>query len=265
MRDRWCAVILSLFVLPVLALGCKGSNTTYSTKERRLFMPKDMIPMRVAVTNFPDVRPAGERDRTKRQVPEGESASDYSDDTDFASPAAVTQGLAKMTALHLREAGLFQDAQYVDIDRPAAEAGAKGEAFKGFDAVLVGDVAHFWGYYHKSLFRTIFFLPLGGSGYFIDNLISTPVKGGAQFANVKLISTKTGEVLYQGSVESAHDKAQAFTGGRTDKGLEAWRVAVNKMTEEIATNSKLGPRVAKQGAPATPATLSQTGRVGRTR
>lgn len=263
MRDRWCLSLLVLFLLPLLAVGCKGSPLVYSTKERRLFIPKDMIPMRVAVANFPDLRPEEEHDRTKRTVAEGEDVGDFSDDKDFADPD-IGRGLAKMTVTHLRDAGLFQDVQHVDVDRKSAEANVKGETFKGFDAVLVGDVAHFWGYLHKSLFRTIFFLPLGGSGYFIDHALKTPVKGQAQFANVKLISTKTGEVLYQGSMESGFDESQAFTGGRTDKALEAWRVSVNKVTEAIAT-SNIGPRVAKQGFPVTPAASGKTERFGRAR
>ncbi len=263
MSTRFKLAFLLLAILPLFLLGCSGAPISYSTKERRLYIPKETIPLKVAVANFPDLRPADERDRNQRKVPEGEDAGDYSDDTDFKDKN-IGAGLAKMTAKHLSEAGLFDSVTHVDLDRKAAEAGVKGEAFKGYDAVLVGDVAHFWGYYHKSLFRTIFFVPLGGSGYFLDNALATPVKGGAEFANVKLISTKNGEVLYQGTLTSGFDESQAFTGGRVDKGLEAWRVAVNKMTEAIAA-SKLGPRVARSGLPVTPTEPDKNTRHARSR
>lgn len=247
MRFRTAWLSLGLLLAVVLVVGCSAAPLTYSTKERRLYMPQETIPYKVAVVNFPDVRPVEEKDRSKRQVSNDESAGDYSDDTDFKNPD-IGHGLAFMTARHLNEAGLFDSATHVNIDRKTAESNPRCEELKGYDAVLVGDVKHFWGYYHKSIFRRIFFLPLGGSGYFIDNAIGTPVKGGAEFSNVKLISTKNGEVLYQGSLVSDFDENQAFTGGREDKGLEAWRVCVNKMTEAIAA-SKVGPRVARSGLP----------------
>lgn len=261
MDARRLATWLLLATLPLFLLGCGSSPIRYSTKERRLFIPKESIAMRVAVANFPDARPDEEKDRSKRKVAEGESAGDFSDDTDFADKN-FGRGLARMTAIHLNESGLFNTVQHVDIDRNAAEADPKGAALKGYDAVLVGDVNHFWGYLHKSIFRTIFFLPLGGSGYFIDHALKTPVKGAAEFGNVKLISTKTGEILYQGTVNSGFDESQAFTGGRTDKGLEAWRVSINKMCEAIAA-SKLGPRVPRVGMPVTSGSTAASERDGR--
>lgn len=261
MDARRYAIGLLSAMISLLLLGCGSAPVRYSTKERRLFIPKETIPMKIAVARFPDNRPEEEKDRSKRKVAEGESAGDYSDDTDF-SDKDMGRGLARMTAIHLNESGLFDTVQFVDIDRKTAEADPKSDALKGYDAVLVGDVSHFWGYMHKSLFRTIFFLPLGGSGYFIDHAIKTPVKGGAEFSDVKLISTKNGEVLYQGTLTSGFDESQAFTGGRTDKSLEAWRVAVNKMTEAISA-SKLGPRVARAGLPVTTGSTALTERQGR--
>ncbi len=231
----------TVLVVALLALaatvGC-ASRPKYDLAKQNIHISAKKVPLRVAVTTFTDARPQEERTLDARKAKGGaENAEDYlgsyTYDEDFVD-SEIAGPLADMTARHLDESRLFEDADYVAVpsEQVTAERAKNGD-FKEFDAVLVGKMTHMWGYMYKSVLRQALFLPMGGTGLTLNTLIPAPIRGEAELVEVKLISTKDGRVLWEGTLSAKVDEDKMLNNTKKMTAMALWRKMINQLCQKL--------------------------------
>ncbi|MBI3272075.1 MAG: hypothetical protein HYZ53_23980 [Planctomycetes bacterium] len=218
----------------ILALAGCASQVEYPLQKRSIFTAERAHPMKVAVATFSDERPPEERDLKIRIARKDVHADAYTSDEDF-SGHNLAPPLTRMTAKHLAFSNLFERVDAVEVT--SEQVRGKKENLKElgvqYDAVMVGRIKHFVGYFHRDAARDWLFLPLGGTGFAINSLIPSDVKADAQLDDVKLVSLKTGRELWKGAAACKWDKERSLPGGRRDNALIAWRNAVNDLAKQL--------------------------------
>ena len=154
-RPLYKGVLLCLaFSWFLLQCGCGGYAIKYDLGKYQTPVAGVTQPMSIAVAVFSDVRPLEERADSVRKKSHSSNLGDYTYDREFKGP--VDEGVTEMITKHLEYSNVFTNVvmthkhreeitdQYLDSLRG-----------KGVDAILIGRINHFYGYYEQDLGRQL--------------------------------------------------------------------------------------------------------------
>jgi len=260
-----------LIVVSFLSVGCTRYYTLrYDMSDRNIVRPASTIPLRVQVATFTDARDPAERNKESRKEQEKGNLSDYT--YDKLIKGDVAEAISDLVTTHLEAAGIFTTAVRSGVLSSEVTDEALKETSKlGFDAVLAGEVRHFYGFYDEKPLRSALlgasvglavgiptyasrsaeeiysgqpYLPghlattLGvNAGVFMESMMKRNVERHTTLA-LHLISTATGDVLWTDIVNIEEKERTSMPGinaaQRKFQVAEAsLRDAVNELTRRL--------------------------------
>ncbi len=163
-HPEWSAGFINAFVaigsivlLAVFLSGCGGGyKIQYSLNENDLIMSQSALPLKVCVAKFTDNRPPEDRQKVARKDKKYSDVGDYTYDEGFEGE--VSQEITNMIVKHLNYSGVFK---HVSVAPSTSEAVSQttldAMRNKGFDAVMVGEIKHFYGYYDNHGIRQLLY------------------------------------------------------------------------------------------------------------
>ncbi len=260
-------LMVVIFAVPFFG-GC-GYAIRYNLNQREIVKSSSPAPLKVQVATFSDKRDGVEREKSARKAKGVPDAGDYTYDKEFRGK--VAEEMTKMLVNHLNYSNVFSSQA-----TPAAFSSAQlsdalldSLARKGFDAVLTGELANFYGYYDQNLGRALaYMLPLGVAsglllnfsttsgntqttfywygpglvlGSYLESLHPRRIAKHVQFS-ARLISTKTHQPLWENRFDVAETAKRSMPGISTEQRkyqVAVWslREAVNQMVESLAKSS----------------------------
>jgi hypothetical protein len=214
-------------ILCVLVLS--GCVTKYPIKYElippKVVVSNTKIPLNVQLARFSDVRPAEERTGLSRETPLFTSQGGQGYTIDKGFNGLVAEEISKMVVEHLRFSGVFDSislASFASEEISDSMLDALHE--KGVDAVILGELNHFYGYYqyHPGLYWLYgislsfvsalllnFFFPSGtiryilcwppgfALGNYLESLHKRDIRYSTQLS-LKMIRTSNREALWEG-------------------------------------------------------------------
>lgn len=251
--------------------GCKHP-IKYGLNPRDILISKEILPMKVAVIEFTDIRPQEEREKSSREEKGFSDIGDYTYDKNFKGE--VAEAITTMLIDHLRYAKIFSEVKSIAF---AGEGLSKDniDVFKqkGFDAVIVGKIKNFYGYYDRNVAREfIFMLPGLASAIvmpsivdpysFSESLVGVLVEAGILFSgtyletlvkrdiewktelHVRLIQTSTSDAIWEDTFQvfgKVHKNMPGLGAGNKYKvAVNSFRDAVNKMVKSLSQSPPPG-------------------------
>jgi hypothetical protein len=143
----------------LLLAGC-GYPIEYSLTKDEIVSSNRTKPMNVVVATFSDERPPEERTKPGRTAIRSEDPGGYTFDDEFRGE--VNEGISSMMAEHLAYSKSFAQIRHAPV-----AAGQITDAYvdslrrTGVDAILCGEVRHFYGYYYTDALDVLFPTVLG--------------------------------------------------------------------------------------------------------
>ncbi len=219
-------------------------------------------PHSLGVARFEDARPLVEKSRDERSKQSPEEVDYYTDDTRLGLNG-IAYDLTRMLTNHLEHSGLFKEVKrlklkskniYNNLNKPKLP--------REYDFVLIGKIKHFYGFSTirledcknpdpastvAAVGLTAAFGAIGGGvgGAILEDQIRRKVKellkdarinAHTQLAELKLIKTKTGKVVWEGEVEyhaTKEESAEALYPISYVAAVLSLRGAVNKLVREL--------------------------------
>jgi|GEM_PF-2745773 len=266
--------VIRYFVLMITAvlLSHCGHGIRYNLDAPEIRTATTGKPYRVLVTTLIDKRDPVERFKSAREREGYSDLSDYTYDTDFRGQ--IPEEITKMIIAHLQHAGLFDGGV---VERQFAMKGLSREKLNRLreskiDAVLVGRLESFYGYYDRNrlrkwLYRVPFLaalgvtaagaadqqekieqgtypiseaamLSLGFSINHMESLHKRSIESGTRMT-LSLVSTETGEILWKDTIDIS-DKSQGTVAGISLRGnsdnklaVSALKLAVNELVAQL--------------------------------
>lgn len=257
------AMIAVLFVL--LLSGCGGYAIKYELKEPDITISKSKSPLNVQLARFSDTRPQEEKSRTARSAKGQSDLSDYTYDDEFNGN--VAEEVTKMVVEHLKYSKVFSGVAFASFaSADASDSRLDSLRDKGVDALILGDLSHFYGYYDQKLgLQLLYGVPLGlasalllnfsfasgtteytifwygpglALGYYLESLHKRDIKYSTQLV-LTMVSTSTRKVLWEGSFDVSQDLHDTMPGMNTqgrkfEITIHSLRAAVNKIVESLS-------------------------------
>lgn len=259
--------IFAVIVIVVLIMSGCAYPIKYKLNEKNISILKQTLPLRVLVTKFSDMRNSEERIKSLRKQKGYPDYGDYTYDKQFKGE--VAEAITTMLVQHLNYSRVFSQVELAPFtSEQLSEEKLTSLSQIGVDAVMTGEIQHFYGYYDTNIFREIlyqipsylyyFINPFGFSSDFVDALIHvsiwiTGTIGGLYLESlhkrdiewrtklsVKMIHTSTHDVLWEDTIEifgKVHQRMPG-PGGRPPRKFEvainSLRDAVNKMVKSLS-------------------------------
>lgn len=236
---RACRSILLLLCLACIISGC-GPSLRYNPAREGSEKAGKQDEQRVAVAEFTDCRPPEERVREARESAGQSHEDDYTYDTGWreGKGGIISAALTEMVVDHLGFSEVFAEV----TEAPFTSEGCDCEhiqalASEGIDAVLCGDIEHFYGYAEdhevKAICIIIGTLGVGGLVYLA---MPQPTTGHTDLAGLELISTDDCEVLWEGSAEGLISERRVWsTDKHYDYARESLAMAASAMVRQFSS------------------------------
>jgi hypothetical protein len=260
----WVLVFIPLF------LGGCGYPIMYNLTKKDIVLSDSTKPLKVQVATFSDTRDSVERELFARQKEEGYSflhivfvqtdLHNYTYDTQFRGD--VAEGITKMLIKHLNYSKVFASetmpASFTTAQLSAELLDSLSEA--GVDAIMTGEIGHFYGYYEDTYGRELLYslllgVPIGlflidyqpiyytwlsisvVLGELLESLHKRSIKQHVKI-KAKLISTTTHQPLWEDSFDISSDEQKSMPGFPTTNRrfqVAVWslRDAVNQMVKSL--------------------------------
>ena len=257
--------MLWVLISATLFLGGCGYAIKYNLNEKDIFLSKSTKPLKVQVATFSDKRDVVEREKSARKEKGDTDLGDYTYDREFRGD--VAEEITKMLIKHLNYSKAFASetmpASFRTEQLSAEVLDSLGEV--GIDAVITGEINHFYGYYDQNLGRQLLYevplavvsgllltwtttsgnvqttyywygpgLVLGG---YLESLHKRSIKKHVQMRTI-LISTTTHQPLWEDSFEIFSNETKSMPGLSTAQRkfqVTVWslRDAVNQMVKSL--------------------------------
>ncbi len=254
-----------VLVLAALFLGGCGYAIKYNLNEKDIFLSESTKPLKVQFATFSDMRDVVEREKSARKQEGYTDLGDYTYDKEFRGD--VAEEITKMSIKHLNYSKVFSyeiTPASFGTEQPSAEVlDSLGEM--GIDAVITGEINHFYGYYDQSLGRQLLYgLPLAVAsgllltwtttsgnyqttyywygpglvlGGYLESLHERIIRKHVQMRAI-LISTTTHQPFWEDSFEISSTEKRSMPGLSTSERkfqVTVWslREAVNQMVKSI--------------------------------
>jgi len=269
-----------LFVCFLIFGGC-AYKINYSLRPSEIIKAQETIPIKVAVAKLDDQRNDIEREKSAREADGAEDAGDYTYDKEFKG--IVAEDISHMLVSHLEYSACFREViainrQSSDLNQLVIDSLKK----EGVDAVLVGNLENFYGYYDRNQGKEI--LIQGGLALAFGTLvaimtttketsdfgwagkmtetkinpvaISLGTSGGMMLGSyleslrkrdtechtriaVKLLSTSTGEIIWEGIGDASQFEHRSMPGLKNAKrkhelAVRSLKDAINDIAVKIS-------------------------------
>jgi len=193
--------ILAAAYAGLLMVGCASFQpASYTLQDGEIFIAPRPQFFNVAVAGLEDRRSPEERNWAAQQK----------------LPANLTEIVTEQMVRHLRASRVFRQIQGLSEPfNPSSSDGIRKLGSQGIDAVLFGDLVHFYG----------------------QSGPDRRIEGKVGFANLKLISTRTGKPLWEGEADKFLLRQEKNPGPATDYATEALRGAVNQLAIQLSDRS----------------------------
>lgn len=150
-RRETLAFLLSL----LLFSGC-GYTIRYRLNDKDVVKAEHVLPFRLQVAKFTDKRNQRDIEKSAREAQGFNDSGDYTYDKQFRGE--VSESISSMVVEHLRYSGLFTDVAISPYNSAEVDQNELAEiGHRGYDAVLVGDLESFYGYYDHNVGREILY------------------------------------------------------------------------------------------------------------
>ena len=267
--SMYALVITTLFLA-----GC-GYSIKYNLNQKDIFVSNSVKPLKVQIARFADNRDLTEKEISARKTTGGTDFGDYTYDMQFQGD--VAEGITNMLIKHLNYSKIFTTkstlahfgSEQLSIDKQLSILILDSLANTGVDAVLTGEINHFYGYYDRNIGREFLYeIPLailsGGIftwkettsslimttettyywygpglvlGGFLESLHKRSIKQHVQI-KAKLISTSTYKPIWEDDFEIFSNEQKSMPGLSTVKRkfqITVWalRDAVNQMGKSL--------------------------------
>lgn len=259
---------LIVFEAAFLLTSC-GYQIRYPLNQRNITIAQKPIPLNVQVAQFTDARDLIERQKDARKQKGDPDLADYTYDREFRGQ--VAHEITQMLTQHLNFARAFTPAIQMTPLWTHQLSDSRLDSLKqrGVDAVLTGEIGHFYGYYDRNVGRQLLYaVPLGvlsgmllswtttsGNyqmtyywygpglvlGYYLESLHQRQIEQRAQL-NARLISTSTYQVLWQQNLDVFVGGKRKMPGIDTEQrkyqvAVYSLRDAVNQLVASLAQQS----------------------------
>ncbi|MBW1804363.1 MAG: hypothetical protein JRJ85_26975, partial [Deltaproteobacteria bacterium] len=262
-----------VLLLSFLIFGGCAYKINYSLRPSEIIRAQETAAIKVAVAGLDDRRNSIERQKSTREANGAEDAGDYTYDKDFKG--IVAGDVTRMLVSHLEYSECFReisalDKETSDLDRVVLDSLAD----EGVDAVMIGSLENFYGYYDRNQGSEI--LMQGGLGLAFGTLfaimttsretsefgwggeiteikinpiaISLGTSGGMMLGSyleslkkrdtechtriaVKLLSTSTGEIVWEETGDASEFEHRAMPGLKNSK--RKHELAVSSLKDAI--------------------------------
>ena len=136
--------LLTCFSISLIA--CGRHNIKYKLDTDHIVVPEAKIPLKALVSIFSDKRDLIERQKLERKKQGFADIGDYTYDKNFSGE--VDKGISKQIATHLSYAKIFSQVDLGSFRSEEITPAVLGKlAQDGIDAVLLGQINHFYGYF----------------------------------------------------------------------------------------------------------------------
>ncbi len=185
---------LKEFSKMVLLMGMIFSACSYPIKyklnDRDIISAQNKIPLRVQVASFAEKRGLIERKKSARKKQGFQKTSDYTYDKNFNG--SVVPEISKMLVSHLDFSKVFASITLSSYSSEKINAGILAKlANQRVDAVLVGEVQNFYGFYANDTGRGLLYSIGLGLGIGIPVTIATAEKKTTRFGSGEFTEVKT--------------------------------------------------------------------------
>jgi hypothetical protein len=230
-------IAFGILAAVLLNSGCGGGPPTivsmYSWEGIAREKNVQRIPLRVIVAKLDDLRPEEEK------IGEGKGKGFVATRDKFFKDfhGELNEAVVK----HIREVGLFLDVQPASYVSSEVNEARLRELGQKADAVLVGNISHFYGIVYRDLAGQERMMNAGIMGgpfgvmimAGIESSVTKEVEGHVALTEVKLLDLKSGEALWQGSVESQFRREQKGLPGSSELAVEALKGAITKLVSQL--------------------------------
>lgn len=203
---RHASVVMLLAVIVFLS-GC-AYPLKYGLNQRDIIVSKAILPLKVQVAEFTDTRDPEERDKSARMQKEYTDLGDYTYDRDFRGE--IAKEISRMLVKHLNYSEIFKSVALGDYTSDeVSESKLDSLNLMGVDAVLLGGIKHFYGYYDRNIGREILYgLPFGIFTAYCNLMIAEMVDSWTDIAVglIAYVSVVTGGVFLVEYLESLHKR-----------------------------------------------------------
>jgi hypothetical protein len=141
--------IIGLLLAPIilLSIGCGGYPITYELTKNEIIFHHTTKPLNVLVVKFSDLRPPEERTEKARTALKYPNISNYTYDDEFEGK--VNEEISKMIAEHIKYSKVFARVDFLPVSADnITEKYADSLRQAGIDAILYGELLHFYSYYY---------------------------------------------------------------------------------------------------------------------
>ncbi len=270
--------IIALFFVSIL-YGCSSQQVCAirydlvipaGTVFNRTYVPtvtvsNKELPLNVQLARFSDTRPPEEKFITARSGKSKLDLSFYTFDDEFAGN--VAEGISKMVVEHLNYSKVFKN--NISIASFASDSISDSILdslhISGIDALILGNINHFYGYLERDIGREIFYGTIGGlgTGFFLAYsfisgnywyLLLEPFpsalalmaegwhKRDIKYATeltTRIISTSTHKVLWEGSFKISDERRGTMSvliASKYNCALFSLRDVVDKIVDSLSTS-----------------------------
>lgn len=193
--------ILAAGCVGFVAIGCASVQpASYSLQDSEIFIAPHPHFLNVAVAVLEDRRSAEEKSwATQRKL-----------------PSNLAEIVTERMVQHLRVSHVFSRIRVMSEPlNPSSSDRIRQLGSQGIDAVLFGELVHFYG----------------------QSDSDRRIEGHVQFANLKLIGTRTGQLLWEGTTDKLLRRQEKDPGREKDYAAEALRGAINQLAIQLADQS----------------------------
>jgi len=182
----------SIVILTGMIFSACSYPIKYKLNDRDIISAQNKVPLRVQVAGFTEQRELIERKKSARKKQAFKKTGDYTYDKNFQG--SVAQEISKMLVSHLDYSNVFSSITLSSYSSEKINAGVLAElANQRVDAVLVGEVQNFYGFYENDTGRGLLYSLGLGLGIGIPVTIATAEKkttrfGGGEITEVKINS-----------------------------------------------------------------------------
>jgi len=193
--------ILSAGCAGFVAVGCASfPPASYSLQDSEIFIASYPHDINVGIVNLEDRRSPEEIAWAAKQK----------------LPSNLAEIVTERMVQHLRVSHLFSRIQKLSEPlNPSSNDRMRELGSQGTDAVLFGELVHYYGQTGQD----------------------RRIEGHVQFENLKLVSTRTGHLLWEGTSDKQLRRQEREPGRDKDYAAEALRGAINQLAIQLADQS----------------------------
>lgn len=221
------------FVWMALAcLSCATKTISYRLEDHELNKPPAPVPLRLMVARLTDSRSDEEKSG------EGKAKGWFA--TRDSLFEEIPEGTTRALIEHLRRAGLFTAIEPAPY--PSSEVAQHLQNLNGrADLVLRGTIKHFYGIVYRKE-ATMGEMPVIGGPFDligglifagIESTVPKDVEGHAVLADLELISSKDGNLVWKGEAGAHFRRTVKGIPEPPDLALEALKTAVTKLVYQL--------------------------------